>query len=158
MFETLLGGFMGGVFRLVPELLKWLDRKNERAHELAMQDKSLEFEKARFAGQLAQIDASSQAAWDQGTLTAFTESIKAQGQVSGVKWIDALSISVRPMITYWFMLIYCLVKAGRFWMIVSSGGDPLSSLSLLWTSDDMAIWAGLLNFWFLGRVFERARK
>ncbi len=29
-------------FRLAPELLKWLDRKGERGHELAMQDKALE--------------------------------------------------------------------------------------------------------------------
>jgi hypothetical protein len=26
----------------------------------------------------------------------------------------------------------------------------------MWGPDDMAVWAGLLNFWFLGRVFDRA--
>ncbi|GGH55394.1 hypothetical protein GCM10010975_12910 [Comamonas phosphati] len=45
MIETLLGGLLGGAFRLAPELLKWLDRQGERGHELAMQDKALEFEK-----------------------------------------------------------------------------------------------------------------
>jgi len=45
MIETLLGGLLGGAFRLAPEVLKWLDRKGERGHELAMQDKVLEFEK-----------------------------------------------------------------------------------------------------------------
>ena len=45
MIETLLGGLLGGAFRLAPEILKWLDRKGERGHELAMQDKALEFEK-----------------------------------------------------------------------------------------------------------------
>ena len=43
MIETLLGGLLGGAFRLAPEFLKWLDRKGERGHELAMQDKALEF-------------------------------------------------------------------------------------------------------------------
>ena len=47
MIETLLGGLLGGAFRLAPEILKWLDRKGERSHELAMQDKALEFEKLR---------------------------------------------------------------------------------------------------------------
>lgn len=47
MIETLLGGLLGGAFRLAPEILKWLDRKGERGHELAMQDKALEFEKLR---------------------------------------------------------------------------------------------------------------
>ena len=45
MIETLLGGLLGAAFRLAPEVLKWLDRKGERGHELAMQDKALEFEK-----------------------------------------------------------------------------------------------------------------
>ena len=40
MIETLLGGLLGGAFRLAPELLKWLDRKGERGHELAMQNKA----------------------------------------------------------------------------------------------------------------------
>jgi hypothetical protein len=49
MIETLLGGLLGGAFRLAPEVLKWLDRRGERGHELAMQDKALEFEKLRGA-------------------------------------------------------------------------------------------------------------
>ena len=32
MIETLLGGLLGGAFRLAPEVLKWLDRKGERSH------------------------------------------------------------------------------------------------------------------------------
>jgi hypothetical protein len=31
-----LGSILGGLFRLAPEVLKWLDKKNERQHELAM--------------------------------------------------------------------------------------------------------------------------
>jgi hypothetical protein len=49
MIETLLGGLLGGAFRLAPEVLKWFDRQGERGHELAMQDKALEFEKLRGA-------------------------------------------------------------------------------------------------------------
>ena len=30
MIETLLGGLLGGAFRLAPEFLKWLDRSEER--------------------------------------------------------------------------------------------------------------------------------
>jgi hypothetical protein len=59
MIETLLGGLLGGAFRLAPEILKWLDRKGERGHELAMQDKALEFEKLRGAQRMAEIGASS---------------------------------------------------------------------------------------------------
>ena len=56
MIETLLGGLLGGAFRLAPEFLKWLDRKGEHGHELAMQDIALEFEKVRGAQRMVEID------------------------------------------------------------------------------------------------------
>jgi len=59
MIETLLGGLLGGIFRLAPEMLRWLDRKGERGHELAMQDKALEFEKLRGTQRMQEIGASS---------------------------------------------------------------------------------------------------
>ncbi len=40
MFEILSGGLLGsifgGLFRLAPEVLKFLDKGNERKHELSM--------------------------------------------------------------------------------------------------------------------------
>jgi hypothetical protein len=50
MIETLLGGLLGGAFRLAPELLKWLDRQGERRHESTMQDKALEVFSVLFRG------------------------------------------------------------------------------------------------------------
>ena len=99
MIETLLGGLLGGAFRLAPELLKWLDRKGERGHELAMQDKALEFEKVRGASRMAEIGATADATWNTGAMEAFKEAVAGQGRPSGVKWADALSTSVRPIIT-----------------------------------------------------------
>ncbi len=32
----LLGSIFGGIFRMAPEVLKWMDKKNEREHELNM--------------------------------------------------------------------------------------------------------------------------
>ena len=68
MIETLLGGLLGGAFRPAPEILKWLDRQGERGHELAMQDKALEFEKLRGAQRMAEIGATWVSfAWDFST-------------------------------------------------------------------------------------------
>lgn len=44
---TLIGTLLGGVFRLLPELFKFLDAKNDRAHELAMLDKQIEADKLK---------------------------------------------------------------------------------------------------------------
>jgi hypothetical protein len=157
MIETLLGGLLGGAFRLAPEILKWLDRKGERGHELAMQDKALEFEKLRGAQRMAEIGAMSDAAWNTGAIEALKEAVAAQGQRSGVGWADALSATVRPVITYWFMGLYCAAKAAAFAATVTAGTGWGEAILHVWTEADQALWAGVLNFWFLGRVFDKVR-
>ena len=155
MIETLLGGLLGGAFRLAPEVLKWADRKGERAHELALQDKALEFEKLRGAQRMAEIGSAADAAWNSGALEALRESVAAQGRPSQARWAEALSISVRPVITYWFMALYCAVKVAGFVAAVSGGASWLSALLHTWTEADQALWAGVLNFWFLGRTLDK---
>ena len=157
MIETLLGGLLGGAFRLAPEILKWLDRKGERGHELAMQDKALEFEKLRGAQRMAEIGAAADAAWNTGAIDALKEAVAAEGRQSGVRWVDALSASVRPVITYWFMGLYCAAKTAAFAAAVSAGAGWGEAILHAWTEADQALWAGVLNFWFLGRVFDRVR-
>jgi len=121
MIETLLGGLLGGAFRLAPEVLKWFDRQGERGHELAMQDKALEFEKLRGAQRMSEIGASADAAWNSGAIDAFKEAIAAQGRPTGVPWADALSSSVRPIITYWLMALYCAAKTVAFVAALNAG-------------------------------------
>lgn len=157
MIETLLGGLLGGAFRLAPEILKWMDRNGERSHELAMQDKALEFEKLRGAQRMAEIGAAADVAWNTGAIEALKEAVTAQGQRSGVRWADALSISVRPVITYWFMALYCAAKTAAFAATVTAGAGWGTAILHAWTEADQALWAGVLNFWFLGRVFDRVR-
>ena len=157
MIETLLGGLLGGAFRLAPEILKWLDRKGERGHELAMQDKALEFEKLRGAQRMAEIGSAADAAWNTGAIDALKEAVAAQGQRSGIGWADALSASVRPVITYWFMALYCAAKTATFAAGASAGAAWGDAILHAWTDADQALWAGVLNFWVLGRVFDRVR-
>ena len=157
MIETLLGGLLGGAFRLAPEILKWMDRNGERSHELSMQDKALEFERLRGAQRMGEINAAADAAWNTGAIEALKEAVAAQGRPSGVKWVDGLSSSVRPVLTYWFMLLYCAAKTAVFVGAISAGADWGSAVQSAWTEADQALWAGVLNFWFIGRVFDRVR-
>ncbi len=138
MIETLLGGLLGGAFRLAPEVLKWLDRKGERGHELSMQDKALEFERLRGAQRMAEIGAAADGAWNVGAIEALRESVAAQGRRSSVRWADALSISVRPVITYWFMALYCAAKTAAFAAAVTAGAGWGTAVLHAWTEADVS--------------------
>ena len=119
--------------------------------------KALEFEKLRGAQRMEEIGAAANAAWNTGTIEALRDAVAAQGQRSGVRWADALSISVRPVITYWFMLLYCAAKTAAFVAAITAGAGWGTAILHAWTEADQALWAGVLNFWFLGRVFDRVR-
>ncbi len=155
MIETLLGGLLGGAFRLAPEILKWLDRKSERGHELSMQDKALEFEKLRGAQRMAEIGASADAAWNTGAIETLKEAVAAQGRPSGVKWVDALSCTVRPVVTYLFVLMYVSVKLSTFVGSALGGAGFGAALLVAWSGADQALFAGILNYWFLNRTLEK---
>ncbi len=157
MIETLLGGLLGGAFRLAPEVLKWFDRQGERGHELAMQDKALEFEKLRGAQRMSEIGSTADVAWNIAAIETLRDSVRAQGAKTGVAWADALSSTVRPVITYWFMTLYCAAKTAAFGAALSAGADWGTAVLHAWTEADQSLWAGVLNFWFLGRVFDRVR-
>ncbi len=122
-----------------------------------MQDRLLAFDKLRGAQRMAEIGAAGEAAWNSGAVEALREAVAAQGQRSGVRWADALSSSVRPVITYWFMALYCATKTATVAAAVTGGAGWGVAILYAWTEADQALWAGVLNFWFLGRVFDRVR-
>lgn len=151
MIETILGGAIGGALRLAPEVLKWLDRKNEREHEHRMVQLQMEAEAKR-----AQM--SRDAAWDVGALNALIEGVKAQAAPSGISGVDALSKAVRPTITFWYFGLYAAARTAAFTVAVLSGVPALEVLANVWTPADSAMLSGIINFWFLGRVFDKVNR
>lgn len=148
MFEsTLIGGLLGGLFRLAPEILKFIDRKDERKHELALQAANLEADKAKYSAQLAVSTLETNASMFSQSVSALEEALKGQFQLTGIKFIDGLNMSVRPVITYSFFALYTAVKLSA----MINGAPP----SAVWSDGDAGLFAGILNFYFLGRVFDR---
>src|SRR5690554_3941821 len=49
------------------------------------------------------------------------EAVRTQGEKIGVRWADALSSSVRPVTTYWFMALYCAAKTATVAAALTGG-------------------------------------
>ncbi len=156
VLETLLGGAVGGALRLAPEVIKIWDRKHERAHELSMQDKALAFETLRGANRLEEIKAEGDEKYDQGALAALLEAVKAQAADIGATWVKTLTQSVRPTITYAYFGAYLLVRVTVISYAIITDASLAEILRLAWTAEDQAMLAAILNFWFMGRVFDKA--
>lgn len=157
MFDLLgggvLGSLIGGAFRLAPELLKWLDRKNERQHELAMFEKQCELEKVRGAQKMAEIGAERDLAVDTGVMAAFKSAIDQQTEMAKAAggFIAGLSASVRPVMTYYLLIAYGVAKIAVFMLLRQQGVSGAELVAKMWTPDDMALLCGVVNYWILDR-------
>ena len=160
MFEMLSGGLFGsifgGLFRLAPEVLKWLDKKNERAHELSMFTLQTDLEKMRgqFRMEERYVDHSI------AQLDAIQEAFKAQAQEasSSYKWVSALSALVRPGITYILFGLYVAVKITAIVYAINSGAPWNEVLRANWDADDFGMLNMILTFWFVGRAIGKYQK
>lgn len=156
MIETLLGGVFGGLLRMAPEVIKWLDRKSERAHELSMFDKQLEADKFRSDAQFQTAQLQSETLTGMAELAAMAAATKAQSVKTGVKWVDAMSSLMRPLITFWWVIVlYSAALIARFCVIVQTGVPNIDAIVMMWGADEKAIVMSIISFWFMDRTLRK---
>jgi hypothetical protein len=124
---TLLGGGLGAVLRLAPEILKLVDRGNERKHELALLDKNTAAEAARAAkAGLQEHQLAADTAQITAGIAALQEAVKGQAQQTGIAFVDAINATVRPILTYGIVGPYVFGKL----MIFTGLSTPASKTSV----------------------------
>jgi hypothetical protein len=168
---TIVGALGGGALRLFPEILSaWANRNSkENAVELA----KIDAEKARdeLANKLAisqlgaeQIEAEGRAAIDRAQAEAMVLDHQAQAQLTGVRWADALNLSVRPVTTYLMLGLYIAFK----WIVIRdaviqaadthTSATVTSLVALIWNEDDAAVFSAVLAFWFADSAIAKRKK
>ena len=157
MFEVLGGGLLGsifgGLFRLAPEVLKWLDRKDERSHELKMFSLQTDLEKMRGEYKMEEkyVD------FSKANIDAIGQAFKQQAEADkkAYKWVASISALVRPGITWLLFGLYTAVKIISVSYAVNSGLPAIQIMQEIWTPDDFAMLMMVLTFYFLGRPLEK---
>jgi hypothetical protein len=151
-----LGSLFGGLFRLAPEVLKWLDKKNERQHELSMFTLQTDLEKMRgqFKMEERYVD------YSVTQLETIKEAFKEQSKTAKeAGWfVSAVSALVRPGITWALFFMYAAVKIAAITLAMQTGGHWAEILRQSWDVDDFAMLNMCLTFWFVGRSIEKYNK
>lgn len=151
-----IGSLFGGLFRLAPEILKFMDRKNERNHELSMFKLQTDLEKVKGDYKMEERYADFSIA-QMKAIEAANET-DAKVAANSYKWVSAAIGLVRPSITYIIFLFYIVVKA-TFIINGFHMGLPWGEIvSQTWTQDDFMILTMVLTFWFIGRSVEKYQK
>lgn len=148
---TLLGSLLGFVSSAFPDLLGLWRDSQDRKHELAILDRQMEQMKLGHDQRLEEIGFEADIAESQALY-------KHDSQPSGVKWVDGLRASVRPVITYAFFLLFTTVKASALYVLVSEEGlSVIQALPQIWDPETQALFAAVMSFWFGQRALAKAR-
>ena len=152
----LFGSLIGGLFRLAPEVLKFLDKKNERLHELNMFRLQTDLEKLRgeFKVEEKYVDYSIQ------QLDSIKEAFKEQSETSQAAgpFVAAVSALVRPGITWALFGMYASVKAAALVIAFQTGANWTEVVTKVWDEDDFGLFTMVISFWFVGRAIEKYQR
>jgi len=90
-------------------------------------------------------------------LQALIEATKAQAVQTGVKWVDAISSLMRPLLTFWWAIVlYTVALGAEFYTLVYVSHVPLVNAVLqLWGADEKSIVASIVAFWFVDRSLRK---
>ena len=149
---SLLGRLLGFGTSIIPELIGYFKQKQANEQELAMLEA-----KAKYADQMAklkleELDAQAEIQETKG-LYEHDKSIDAGGFINGLRG------SVRPVLTYLFVLAYLSTKGAMIYaMIAVQNLDWTNAIDMAWREEtDGVIFSAIISFWFGNRAMSKAR-
>ena len=139
-------GFLGSIF---PEIIKIFRDKQDKTHELEILDRQIQFATLKLSGSLQEIEIERNLQEYNALYNTYT---------SGIHIIDSINGLVRPLLAYSFFIMYVFVKFTQYKHITNNNGLLVEYLNILWNTDDQAIFAGMVSFYFGQRTFTRLWK
>jgi len=153
--QTLIGFIIGGIFRLIPEFLKYIDRFFDRIHERKMQEIAYKFQNIQNKQNLDKLEIINNDSND--TLLNILKSFKDKDNKEVSKWYlysSILSSLMRPLITIqWVLFLYPSVIILTF-ILSLNNNSPVGSLNLAFGIQEKQLVSSIMSFWFLDRVLK----
>lgn len=160
---SILSAVLGFATSGLPSVLDFFKNKGDQKHEQAMarleMERAMEMAKAGFASQERieefRTDQVEMETYAQERIALYKHDEKLSKGAS--PWVLNLRASVRPVITYIFVFIVLFIDiVGLIWAI-KSGVDFVTALEIIFSDEEMAIFASIIGFWFGSRHWDRHR-
>ena len=156
LISTALSFLMGGL----PKLLNFFQDRSDKAHELELAKMQTERELQMLErGYIAQARVEEiRSDQIQMETQAVERSAMYQHDIEigkgASQWIINLRASVRPMVTYLFVLLLIIVDIASIWWAWSVGAPFAESVTMIFDDQEMQILASIIAFWFGTQAFN----
>jgi hypothetical protein len=148
---SLLGTLLGFGTSFLPKVMDYFQDRSDKKHELLVMEVQIKQQKEIALQKLEMVNVEA----DIREVEALQKSMQTP---TGVRWIDGLRGSVRPVITYAFFLLFCFVEVSAYLALTANGVSGLDAINAVWDEDTKALFAAVIAFWFGGRAVARGRK
>ena len=146
---SLLGSVLGFGTSFLPKVMDFFQDKSDKKHELAVMEVQIRQQKELADQKLEAINVDAD--------IREIESLHKSMQPTGVKFIDGLRGSVRPVITYAFFGLFVFVEVSAYIGLTAQGVSALDAANATFDEDIKALFAAVLSFWFGGRAIQRMK-
>ncbi len=167
---ALLSAIFGFAAPMLPEVLKFFQRKQDYQQELEVMKLQAQLRQSEHAYKLEEIEASADIAeavnLRQPQQSFGVQILDAANESKWGKWalvpsfylftiLDFVSGMVRPVITYAAFVFYALVKWAQL-EIAMKHLDFQQALTMVWNENDWAVLTLVLSYWFGHRAAKMA--
>ena len=142
---TLLSSIFGILSGLLPGLLRMWERRYEQKHQLEML-------RTRLEGMAKGVEMVSTVEDGRNLVREGIDLRNHDLYLSGNSNIETLRASVRPIITYSFFGLFCLVKISAIIIMMTGGVSVEQMLNTIWGEEETVLLAAVLSFWFGSRI------
>ena len=163
LLSTLGGLLISGL----PKLLEYFQNKADQAHELRLAqvqtERELQLAAAGFAAQakIEEIRTEQVAMETDARMTEAALAHDAKVLEKAASWVSSYVGTVRPTVTYIFVVELVAINAFMAWYLYQTPGlitsidDIIRYSDLIFSSDEMAMLGGILGFWFGSRSWSK---
>lgn len=157
MLSTFLSFLAGGL----PKILDFFQDKQDKSHELAIlriqKEKELEMAAKGFASQerVEEIKTEQVAMQTQAQERSALYAHDMEIGKGASQWIINLRASVRPVVTYIFVLELVVLNATGVWYAYSTGIPFAVAMDNVFGEDEMLILSSIIAFWFGTQAFKK---
>ena len=158
---SIISGILGFATSGLPSVLDFFKNKGDQKHEQAMarleMERTMEMAKAGYASQERieefRTDQVEMETYAQERLALYKHDEKLAEGAS--PWVINLRASVRPVITYLMLFVLLFVDVvGLIWAM-KSGVDFATAMDIVFSNEEMAIFASIIGFWFGSRRWDK---
>jgi hypothetical protein len=151
---SLFGSLLGFGTSFLPTLLGFFEQGQKNRHQLKLLEAQAKHAEVLSQLKLQELDAAA----DVEESRSIYEHAAQLARSNKSSFISALQASVRPVVTYFFFILFATIKGLAVYVAVQEGDDVSQAILASWDEETKILFSTVISFWFGQRGMKSIRK